>query len=87
MSMMRFNIQVDDVTHELKAETCCFKGNVPDIAAMVSMLIQNIYISEVEEYGVQGLDAVYKVLSYTVNMVYEETKKAYLSKGDNTDET
>ena len=87
MSMMRFNIQVDDVTHEMKAETCCFKGNIPDVAAMLSMLIQNIYVSEVEEYGVQGLDAIHQVLSHTVNMVYEATKETYLSKGDNTDDT
>lgn len=90
MAMIRFNINVEskpDNTLDTKSCTCMFEGSVAELAAMVCMLFQSIFISEVEKFGIKGLEVTHDLMRHSLDIVYQDVKQDYLKKGATADET
>lgn len=90
MAMIRFNINVEskpDNTLHIKSNTCMFEGSVAEVVAMMYMLFRSIYISEVEKYGIKGLEVTHDLMRQSLDTVYRDVKQGYLKKGAAADET
>lgn len=87
MAMMRFNIQCEKHTMKQKAMTCMFEGNIPELCAMLCLLIERIYTAEIKKYGVKGLGGIHDMTKHTLEMVYKDVVDQYLKGGqdDNRD--
>lgn len=87
MAMIRYNIQCEKDTMNQKAMTCMFEGSVIELCAMLCYLIDRIYISEIKEYGVKGLESIHGMTQHTLEMVYKDVVDQYLKGGqdDNRD--